>query len=263
MNKTISFYWGGGPLSYLQYLSVVSFRTHNPGWKIHLYMPKTSELILPTWETNEQSERYTGEDYLERAKALCDVKIIDFSEYGIENMHEVQKSDFIRWQILYQNGGVWSDMDILYIKPLTLDGFDTAMSYDGHHHLIGFFITKPQQKIFADIFNEAQSQVNSRGGGYQFLGSRMLKKMFADFHVIRQSYPESKIINVDVVYPYSSDAPDIQEMFFGSDDRTAEETIGIHWYNGSPIAKKYQNNPKFMDNQSVISKYIKELSCSL
>mgnify|MGYP000863621701 CR=1 FL=1 len=38
--KIVHFYWGkNNPLTFLQYLSVVSFREHNPGWKIKIYYP--------------------------------------------------------------------------------------------------------------------------------------------------------------------------------------------------------------------------------
>lgn len=260
--KLVHLYWGGGALSYLQYLTVISFKQHNPEWEAILWMPKNITLLKPTWETNEQVEQYKGKDYLAETKKLCKVKLIDFDKFGVNHLHEVQKSDFIRWHILYEHGGVWSDLDILYVKPLPDLEPDATVCYDGQHHLIGFYIAKPKQQIYKDIFQEAQERVKAPfSKDYQFLGSRMLKSMYFGIMTINKVYPESKILNLsmDMVYSYTSD--DVSEIFFGTEDRTNGDTIGIHWYNGSPIAKKYQNNfEKYRNNGSVMSKKVAECS---
>jgi hypothetical protein len=260
-NKIAHFYWGGGPLSFLQHLTIVSFKKHNPNWKIFLWMPKVINPILPTWETVEQVERYIGQDYLEETKKLCKVKTIDFEKLGASRLHEVQKSDFIRWHILYKYGGVWSDMDILYVKPLPDLEFDATVCYDGEHHLIGFYMAEPEQQLYLDIFEEAKNRIVAPySKDYQFLGSRMLKSMFFGIMTLNKVYSKSKILNLpmDLVYSYTSDQPDVEELFFGSEDRTTKNTIGIHWFNGHPFAKKYQNDfAKYNKNDSVVSKYVR------
>lgn len=258
--KIIHFYWAGGRLSYLQYLSIVSFRKHNPLWKVWLWTPKTPSNIKPTWESEEHKDEYKGKDYLAITKKLCEVMEVDIED----NLHEVQRSDYIRWKILYDNGGVWSDIDILYLKPIdsVIGDYDCTICYDGHHHLIGFYITKPEQKIYLDIFNEAKSRLlNPFSNDYQFIGSRMVKSELIGN--MRTGGYNAKVFNIpmDIVYPYTSDPKDIEELLFGSQDKTTENTIGIHWYNGSPLAKKYLNNfEKYKDNGSVISR---EVACFL
>ena len=45
--------------------------------------------------------------------------IFDCNEICVDNdLNEIHKSDFIRYYLLHKFGGVWSDMDILYIKPI-------------------------------------------------------------------------------------------------------------------------------------------------
>lgn len=247
-------------MSYLQHLSVVSFKKHNPNWEVVLHMPKTRTDILPTWVTVEQTHRYTGKDYLEKTKDLCTLHYIDFEKHGTHKLHEVQKSDFIRWKILYEQGGVWSDMDILYIKPideLLKQEFCSTICYDGMHHLIGFYVTEPGQEIYNDIFKEAKERIKAPfSTDYQFIGSRMVKSLLVgDARVY--GYPGVLNLSMSVVYPYSPEDSDIQELFFGAEDKIQGDTIGIHWYNGNPIAKKYQNGD-YQDNGSVMSR---EVAC--
>lgn len=253
---TAHLYWGGGRLSYLQHLTIISFKKHNPDWDIILWMPKTISFFKPTWDTNEQVAEYTGKDYLAAIKELCTVKLIDFDKYGAQHLHEVQKSDFIRWHILYRYGGVWSDMDILYIKPIPKWNFDTSLVYDGYHHLIGFYITKSHQRIFKELFAEAKNRVlNPFDNGYQFFGSRMVNSVL---HGNETSKYATNIVTLpmQVVYPYTSDQVD--EIFLSDIDRVTDETIGIHWYNGHSTAREYQNG--LIENSYIINKYVLDYS---
>lgn len=259
-----SFYWGGGPLSYLQYLSIVSFKKHNPEWTINLFMPSVPIDNAPTWFTGEQSTPYTGKDFLAEAKKLCTVIEIDFDKHELtKQLHEVQRSDIIRWHILHEYGGVWSDIDILYVQPLDrlLDaGFDAAVVFHKDPY-IGFLIAKPHQPLFNDLYTIAKDNVRrNMDDGYQSLGAGMIAYRYGSYGGIQAAYPQSDIVNLDmeVVYPFLPTS-DIEEMFFGTMDKTTPDTLGLHWYNGSPVAKKYQNGlEKYRNNKSIISKLVKE-----
>ena len=56
-------YWDGNPLSYLQYLTITTFKEHNPNWSIILYQP-AKRFMPKTWTTPEQKIMYSGTDYL-------------------------------------------------------------------------------------------------------------------------------------------------------------------------------------------------------
>ena len=63
-----------------------------------------------------------------------------------ESLPSVFKSDFLRWHVLSTIGGGWSDMDILYIKPITTleltDNIDTVICHGEFNHIIGFLLSK-------------------------------------------------------------------------------------------------------------------------
>jgi len=115
----IHFYWGGKKLSYLRYLSIQTFQRLNPNWKISLHVPQVLSQAKPLWDTMQQKNSCIGQDYLDQLTDV-DVVVHDFANYGFDNQaHEVHKSDFLRWRLLATEGGVWSDIDILYCRPMS------------------------------------------------------------------------------------------------------------------------------------------------
>lgn len=252
-------------MSYLQHLSVVSFKKHNPEWEVKLWMPVDRNMGRPSWRTPEQDDGYVGKDFLEETKRLCNVQLVDFDQLKASHLHEVQRSDLIRWWILYEQGGVWSDMDILYIKPIRAQS-DFSVCYERPHFFIGFFFAKPKQQIFSDLHEIATDIVRRNSADrYQSLGAELWGNKFGNLSVIKTTYPESKFVALpmEVVYPYRPNS-DIYEMFFETIDKTTKHTVGLHWYNGSFVAKEYQNNfDKYRKNPSIISKHVRRLESLL
>ena len=118
----MNYYWEGSSFSYLHYLSVKSFIDLNPDWTTRIYTPTHLSIAPPEWATPEQKATYTGYNYFPNLGEL-DVEIIpiDLDEYlGMEtaHIHCVQRSDLFRWKLLAEEGGGWSDSDIIYTKPL-------------------------------------------------------------------------------------------------------------------------------------------------
>lgn len=228
-------------------------------------MPKSTKLVPPTWRTHELMGAYTGKDFLEQTKELCRVELVDFDEFGLkEHVHEVPRGDYLMWYTLFNRGGVWGDLDILFLRPLDKlleQDFDCAVSYIVDPR-VGFFIAKPGEQIFLDLHERAKDIVRRNANdGYQSLGADVVRDLFPSADAVHSTYPESKILNLpmDIVYPYLPTA-EIYEIFFQGPDRTTENTVGIHWYNGNFIAKEYQNNFElYRNNESVISRYIKQV----
>lgn len=262
--KVCYFYWGGGPLSYLQYLSVVSFKKHNPSWKVVLFMPKDKPQTTVTWSTGELEKPYIGKDFIDLTKKLCEVELIDFSAYGrLEEGHGVQMGDFLKWHILYERGGIFSDIDILFIKSvdkLLEQDFDVALSYQ-LYPATGFMIAKPKQRIFEEFSKTAKDMFDRNAWtGYQALGPEILSKRFRNFQEIERDYKDIKLYNLPntIVYPYLP-SHEVYELFFEGRNPTISDTVGIHWYNGSFVAREYINNfERYRNNYSTMSELIKE-----
>lgn len=243
--KILHLFWGGERLSYLQYLTVVSFKKHNPDWRVWLWRTD-SPSAQAHWPTGEQ-ELYEGKDFLRATEKNCKVKTIN--DLAIRPVHTVQQSDIARGRILFEHGGVWSDFDILFIRSIkSLGDADIYLC----NPYIGFLIAKPKQEFF-DRWSWIGADLVARNMSYDYqsTGRYAVDRALSDTEARFEEFP------VDMIYPYGPD--DIEELFFGDSDKTTPQTIGIHWYNGHPLAKKYQNNfEQYRHNKSVISKYIKD-----
>ena len=181
--KIVHFYWGNEKLSYLRYLSVLSFRKLNPTWEIKVHIPAVLSTAPPLWDTEHQKNINITEDYFDQLNQL-NVEIIkhDFSEDFDNTAHEVHKSDFLRWKILSSIGGVWSDIDILYVNPMDnlLENRDELKNCElflcpykeNGKHTIGFLMSSPDNVFFKEILDLAK--INYVPNRYQCIGSELI-----------------------------------------------------------------------------------------
>jgi len=63
--KLLHLYWDGSPLSFLHYLTILSFNKHNKDWKIVIHVPEKRTKTL-SWKTHEQKLKYTGACYFHK-----------------------------------------------------------------------------------------------------------------------------------------------------------------------------------------------------
>ncbi|QKF93572.1 dTDP-6-deoxy-L-lyxo-4-hexulose reductase [Fadolivirus algeromassiliense] len=265
-------YWDGSKLSYLQYLTIITFKKFNPNWKIVLYTP-IIRYTQKTWSTTEQKVSYNGFDYLPKLLELdIDVRKIDFEKIGFKNeIPEVIKSDYLRYWLLGNYGGLWSDMDIIYIKPIDqmfsstlqvygdINMIDTVIAFYNNYYSIGLLMSKQDNPYFIELVNNANKYLNLTK--YQSIGSELLLKLYKNPSLIKNKYKQLNIITLDkyVYLPY--DWNKINEIFLLSlPQNIKDHTIGIHWFNGSKISVMYENmieENKFPDTGSIYP-YIKE-----
>ena len=251
--KVFYAYWDGNPLSYLQYLTVVTFQEINPDWKVVIYMPVIKWDLKP-WKSGEQQAKYTGKDYLEELFKLdIEVRKIDFETIGIKNeIPEVIKSDYIRYWLMGTFGGLWSDMDIIYTKYISEiydtriqmmgdnNKIDTVICYFNDHYPVGFFMSKPNNPYFLDLYKNASRYINPNA--YQCIGCCYLNDSFKLPKDIKLKYPDLNVL----VLPERSYLPyawnRIDNIFLHNFPQYIESyTIGIHWFNGSQFSVSYEN----------------------
>jgi mannosyltransferase OCH1-like enzyme len=277
--KTMHFYWGlNTPVSYLQMLTIKSFRLLNPDWVINLWVPISPFKETHSWSTNEQKVEYTGLDYYdEMIKYVNHVFVTDFEKIGFRNdVSEVYKSDFIRLYILYHEGGFWSDIDILYIKPMSELNLDSGIIQGGSYSLnmgvvyndpvgyigIGFMFSKAKNKYFEALLNSALENLNT--AQYESIGVGLYRKLFHSIYAIQHKFKGITFANIpmDVVYPF--EWHQVDKIFNSTEDLTTNRTIGIHWFNGATDAKNFQNllTPNNLDEiiQSTIVRYVKQIN---
>lgn len=234
--KILHVYWGGGIMPYMRYLTVKSFIDLNPDWEVLYWYPKYPTMGT-TWTTSENSYELHCTDYFKEFLNLPMTKTaVDFEHHGFSNsMAEVHKSDFFRSFLLATYGGVWTDMDIIYFKPMISleinDPFykekETFVCINNYGHSIGFMMALPRSKFFERLANYARIDYNPNL--YQCMGPELFNKHGASLSAINV-YSPAVNIKMDAVYAHN--AYMIAELWDGSPPRFTEFSIGVHWYAG-------------------------------
>ena len=240
--KTAHFYWGEPKLPWLRYLSIVTFSKQNPSWQIRIYVPNRRSSSRP-WPSHEQKYTVTGPDYFPQ---LPGINIIKFegSDIGIpDDISEVHKSDILRWHLLATEGGLWSDMDIIYFKPIPELPYDAGLCINPKYgHSIGFVYSTPNNPLFASIFHMAKAGYSP--DNYQSAGSIVLNRHYPSVKFIENIFKTISVFNIPMDWVYAYDAGMIREIFvpIARQERFTKNSIGIHWFAGAAVAGAAINN---------------------
>ena len=264
--KIAHFYWGNETISYMRYLTLFTFRKLNPDWFIYLHLPKQRSQHLKTWNTGEQCE-FKGRDYfteLLKIENIC-VKYFDFNRIGISpDIPEVHKSDFIRWFMLSNPGGIWFDFDIIFFNPVEKLAENREVNFGIRNglvmyakskiHAIGFLLSSPNSMLFRKIFEK--SKIEYKSSDYQCIGSPLVYRVSADLNT------EYILFDDKCVYPYRVYMNGGFEKLFQDiqlDEKVLKESIGIHWYGGDPKTAILENEiteDNIKGRKELISKYM-------
>lgn len=111
--KVAHFFWDDSPMSFLRWMTLHSFSALNPDWKLVLH---TCAGASANWGTSH-NKQVASEDLRSR---LGEIDRLEVREEGDElgALPGVQQSDILRNRYLYEEGGIWSDMDILFYRPV-------------------------------------------------------------------------------------------------------------------------------------------------
>jgi hypothetical protein len=240
------FYWGGEKLSFLRYMTIYSFCKLNPDWEAILYVPKNINNRI-TWNTGEQEGAYNGEDYFDKLKDLPVIIKELNDEFSIPDTHEVRKSDILRYYLIYNYGGMWSDMDIVYTKPMDLPlDSDIVCQHPVHNYYsIGLIGGNKGSTIYKYLIDSVSS-VN--GNGYQDYGN-----------ILWRSIDNSNTYNLPMSKVYAYDSTMIPKIY--EDNKLPEDAIGCHWYAGNSLSKEWENKlntETFINYNNLISNAIGE-----
>ena len=244
--KIVFTYWEGDQLSHLHSYTIMSLVKLNPGIEIIIYTSKIPSTTLVQWRTAEHSIQITKTLSLEE---ICSISPtirlvpIDFEkEYAIKNdISVVYKADFIRIAKLYEHGGLWFDFDVLFVRPLPAFLFETVrdMYIFTYSDTIptGFLLSTPKNKYITELYNVAKEDIHDTRGYYQSIGPNLWKYVL--LHLPQPIDTITTLAN-EIAYPYMCN--DFHEFFNSTNDKVTANTVCIHWYNGSSVAKEFINN---------------------
>lgn len=240
------FYWGGGPLSYLRFLSVSSFKKQNPGWQVTVHTPAVSSSAPAEWDNSIK------QDFRDQLNSL-DVAVLehDFDLYGFNNhAHEVHKSDFLRWRLLAEQGGLWSDIDIFYVRPIDNLRENAAENANinvalcplkpPHKHTVGFMLSSKSNAFYQYIGQLAVTNYNT--DVYQCMGSDLINGGFETLESFSQQFPSTEFIFLDKQCVYTITSKTIKLFYQQTNKKhNSPEIIGYHWFGGHPRSQEFEN----------------------
>src|SRR5215204_800612 len=232
------FFWANDKLPWLRYLTLFTFRAHNPDWKMTIYTRKD-----PT-KTNLK----VADDYWPFVQKLgIVVEAMSFEEYNnldlsaVDDLsvRDVVRSDLLRWYLLCETGGLWADMDILHMRPL-----DKALwnCYDNREvTMIGmptpynnFLLSAPNSDCIVKLWETART----------ITPEDINKDPFSTGPVLYERVCKDQMFTGYVVIPeQTTEVADRSGYDFSSEGKTyslAVDTIGVHWH-GSGLVEKYLN----------------------
>lgn len=227
--KICHFIWSEGvTMSWLQTLTVRSFQKYNPDWDLVIWLLTKSEV------KNIYTNDYKGEDYFHTLK---DVVIRPYESYI--KLHGIQFSDKLRMGLLYKYGGVYSDFDMLWLRPMLEfpQDFETTVCYnDTHdfHYNMSNIVSESGRDFLKEVI-EKQDKVTAKT--YQAYLTDMFNAEYPDPKMITDKFPRVKMIPYYWFYPYS--IFELNKLYKEIDLSVLKDCFGVHWFNGHDLSQEY------------------------
>ena len=241
-------------MSFLHYLTVVSFHKYNPDWEIYVYVFNADKKIDDDI-TNPKYADFKGKDYWPDLINLGYVQLRSL-EFDRPWIHSILISDIWRREILYEDGGVYSDFDMLWLRPMEdlanvdclgdPDNFEGTVSFHelthGFHN-VSNIISERHSRFLKCLIDESRNI--SAPYGDQSFGTDLLNRMFPDWQFVVYGFPRMLALPYETFYPYSTFK--MKKLFVDNDLSPLESknVLGIHWFNGNPISKEFINNDAY------------------
>lgn len=268
--KIAHFYWGkNAAMSFIQYLTIKTFKTHNPDWEVRLSIPKFPSLTTATWTSGEQQGVNLEFDFFYKVEKIVDtINKIDFDVLGFSNnVSEIHKSDFIRLHLLATEGGLWSDMDIFYLEPMASlklpKNINLGVVYQDHnsiiYHLIGFMLASKSNEYYKHLLDN--SLMYYKQDEYQSIGANLINNLLPTIKSIEKNFPNLNVCNLNMEIVYTYNHFNLDNLITENEmNLITNNTIGIHWFNGNPKVKNYIEtiNPYDVKTNTILGKLIKK-----
>ena len=131
-NPRVQSLWIGPELSLMERLTIESYLQNGSAFHLYTYGPVDN---IPQGTTIKD-----GEEIIPLSAIHC----------PLEELPKALFSDFFRWELLFQKGGLWADMDNVCLKPIGSlpETFVSLEKAEGKiHSCIGFMGFPPRHKV--------------------------------------------------------------------------------------------------------------------
>jgi 2-O-methyltransferase len=274
--RIANFYWNiETPLSYLRYLTIVTFKYFHPEWVINLWVSPSDTKSITEWTTTRNTltqdfqKKSNGKNYLNNVIGLG-VNILQFDDRLCSVLPPNYISDIARFKTLF-DGGWFFDLDQIFTRnfdDLCNYDFVTGVGYMKEYALNGLIncgvIGASKNSVVPKVINEKQMEIlkNSSVKGYNELGNLFLNKCFKEdwYNNLNEKH---FISSMDYFYPVST-SHEVYLLYEGKmkiDE--LENNYAVHWYGGHPLSQEFNSKytEKFaLTSTDSISVYCRKLS---
>lgn len=249
--KVAHLYWDRGPMSWLQSVTIDTFIKYNPEWGINVYIPKQVYV-----GDSKYIPDYVGEDFFWRVESNPIINIIevDLDDYGIRtDLHNILRSDILRYHLLYDIGGLWSDFDVIWLKPIealssiaTTSDFNVALClYENgntFHHNISILLSTQFHPFYKEIIDQCNFIQYSlhRKPEHQEYGTTMFNELYPSTDLLLSKYKDMVKLKYNTFFPYS--IFEMERLYKTTDlSVLTDDVVCVHWFNGHTLSKEYVN----------------------
>lgn len=216
--------WIGAPLSAMEKLCIASFTAH--GHDFHLYTYRTS----PTQLEDNPPPTARGEFVVKSAyDILPEEEIFTYKGGSVAGF-----ADWFRYELLYEKGGAWVDMDICCLRPLAIaDDLVLATEYNnaGTNFTNALIIAAPQHRLIGAMRDFCRKFPKKQGAKFGAVGGpRVLQKIARELDCERFAKPPPVFLPIahDFIYTafdntYADSGGDLDGILGGA--------YTLHFYN--------------------------------
>ena len=256
-------YWSGNSLTYLHILTLRTITTLNPNFKVIVYtdtQQSTDQISYRSHEHKIEVAEKLPFSVLYRLPGINIIEVDFLKSYNVaETLFHSYLADIVRIKKLEEHGGVWFDMDIIFLNPIKADILtfipNKSVKTISYSDTIatGFVVALPNAEALRtlsrhiDDYLEERAQKNFGDSTdykeyYQAFGPDLWRKVFHPYLDRRlDNHPSASALPVESVYPYLWNQ---MSAYFSGTARSKvdhSKTLGVHWYNGSTEARTFVN----------------------
>lgn len=238
------------PLSYLRYLSMMTFRHFHPDWAIRLYTGKSNTVVQWGGTERQDFSSYTGDDWLPRLSSLR----VDMREFDRPELNPNYVSDVFRWWAL-ADGGWYFDTDQIFTANFDKISYEYDVVYGGRTHkycgVVGACRGSELVRKMTDLQAERLGSIKH----YCDIGNWLWTEVLNGYR------GQDKVFQTPDKYFYPvTDSHMVKDrLFSGATDIGKIGGMAVHLFGGHPDTQVF--NATFDGTgQDSISKYLRSLA---
>ena len=250
------FFWNRLPMSLMQTFGIRTFHRHNPDWKIVIGLVKQ---LPQEMGENRYVREYRGKDYFNEIASLGYVTVedVDIMAYGLpRDAPSIIGTDIYRTNVLYERGGVYSDHDVVWLKPMSeivnvdhignINDFEATVCYYKYthaHNNLSIMISEKGSPYMKSLIDH-QLRVRPPYSD-QCYSAELLNRVYPTWEAVVSKYPRMTALKYETFYPY--DTYDLSPLFIGKDLTAIDNknVMCVHWFAGNPLSQAYSTTEDF------------------